>query len=300
MLVLTGLGVLKERYLYGANLDQVLAVEASSQVSWTLSDYLGTVRDLVSSAGVVQKHIKYDSFGNVTAQSAPLVKSRFGFTGREFDTETGLYYYRARYYDSAVGRFISEDPISFAGEDMNLCRYVGNDPMNGTDPFGHLVVADFSISRQTLTVIDLTTDRRVTVQAFSGYGIFQGAQFDSVPQAGAIPVGVYDILHFTPDPNWYRLDRRDSEPLNDRYDDSPLVPGVPRGQFRLHPGRVSLGCVTVPIGNVQDWSNLQSIINTTVTEIVEDRVGDGLGVVTGLRSLCGKKASTLRRKNVYR
>ncbi|MEE3716543.1 RHS repeat-associated core domain-containing protein [Tumidithrix elongata RA019] len=135
MLVFVG-STLKERYLYGANLDQVLAVEASSQVNWTLSDYLGTVRDLVSSAGVVQKHIKYDSFGNVTAQSAPTVKSRFGFTGREFDTETGLYYYRARYYDSAVGRFISEDPISFAGGDVNLYRYVGNSATNGTDPFG--------------------------------------------------------------------------------------------------------------------------------------------------------------------
>ncbi|WP_425215196.1 RHS repeat domain-containing protein [Tumidithrix helvetica] len=135
MLVLSGLGILKERYLYGANLDQVLAVEGS-QVSWTLSDYLGTVRDLVSSAGVVQKHIKYDSFGNVTAQSAPLVKSRFGFTGREFDSETGLYYYRSRYYDSAVGRFISEDRIGFAGGDANLYRYVGNSATNAIDPFG--------------------------------------------------------------------------------------------------------------------------------------------------------------------
>ncbi|MEE3717618.1 RHS repeat-associated core domain-containing protein [Tumidithrix elongata RA019] len=135
MLVFVGAN-LKERYLYGANLDQVLAVEASSQVNWTLSDYLGTVRDLVSSAGVVQKHIKYDSFGNVTAQSAPTVKSRFGFTGREFDSETGLYYYRSRYYDSAVGRFISEDRIGFAGGDANLYRYVGNSATNGTDPFG--------------------------------------------------------------------------------------------------------------------------------------------------------------------
>ncbi|MEE3716541.1 RHS repeat-associated core domain-containing protein [Tumidithrix elongata RA019] len=135
MLVFVG-STLKERYLYGANLDQVLAVEASSQVNWTLSDYLGTVRDLVSSAGVVQKHIKYDSFGNVTAQSAPTVKSRFGFTGREFDSETGLYYYRSRYYDSAVGRFISEDRIGFAGGDANLYRYVGNSATNGTDPFG--------------------------------------------------------------------------------------------------------------------------------------------------------------------
>jgi RHS repeat-associated protein len=90
----------------------------------------------VGGAGVVQNHIKYDSFGNVTAQSNSAARSRFGFTGREFDSETGLYYYRARYYDSVVGRFISEDPISFAGGDANLSRYIGNSPMNGTDPYG--------------------------------------------------------------------------------------------------------------------------------------------------------------------
>ncbi|MEE3720056.1 RHS repeat-associated core domain-containing protein [Tumidithrix elongata RA019] len=134
MLVFVG-STLKERYLYGANLDQVLAVE-TTQVSWTLSDYLGTVRDLVSSAGVVQNHIKYDSFGNITGQSAPTMKSRFGFTGREFDSETGLYYYRSRYYDPVVGRFICEDRISFAGGDTNLYRYVGNSATNGTDPWG--------------------------------------------------------------------------------------------------------------------------------------------------------------------
>jgi RHS repeat-associated protein len=135
MLVFVG-ATLKERCLYGANLDQVLAVEGS-QVSWTLSDYLGTVRDLVSSAGVVQNHIKYDSFGNVTAQSNLAVRSRFGFTGREFDSETGLYYYRSRYYDSVVGRFISEDRIGFAGGDTNLSRYVRNNVLNFTDPTGN-------------------------------------------------------------------------------------------------------------------------------------------------------------------
>ena len=61
---------------------------------------------------------------------------RFGYTGREQDAETGLDYYRARYYDSAVGRFISEDPIGFGAGDANLYRYVGNSPTNYTDPSG--------------------------------------------------------------------------------------------------------------------------------------------------------------------
>ena len=65
------------------------------------------------------------------------VEKPIGFsTGREFDKETGLYYYRARYYDPMEGRFISKDPISFNGGDANLYGYVLNNPVNLTDPRG--------------------------------------------------------------------------------------------------------------------------------------------------------------------
>src|SRR5262249_48328219 len=57
------------------------------------------------------------------------------FTGRENDG-TGLYYYRARYYSPQLGRFISEDPLEFAGGDVNLYTYVGNRPTGATDPQG--------------------------------------------------------------------------------------------------------------------------------------------------------------------
>jgi RHS repeat-associated protein len=58
-----------------------------------------------------------------------------GFTGREWDAETGLYYYRARYYDPRLGRFISQDPIGLVGG-VNLHAYVGNRPTVLTDPSG--------------------------------------------------------------------------------------------------------------------------------------------------------------------
>ena len=60
----------------------------------------------------------------------------YTYTGREWNKEAGLYYYRARFYDAEVGRFISKDPIGFAGGDVNLYSYVGQNPVNFADPMG--------------------------------------------------------------------------------------------------------------------------------------------------------------------
>jgi RHS repeat-associated protein len=61
---------------------------------------------------------------------------RYKYTGREAETDLGLYYYRARFYDPTLGRFISQDPLGFAGGDINLYRYLVNNPLTATDPFG--------------------------------------------------------------------------------------------------------------------------------------------------------------------
>jgi RHS repeat-associated protein len=136
-LVLNAAGTLVERYLYGAGVDNVLSREKSGVVVWSLGDRQGSVVDLVSENGVVLNHFVYDGFGTRTGTTA--VDFRYGYTGRELDTETGLYYYRARYYDSKVGRFISEDPMGFGAGDTNLYRYVGNNSTNYTDPTGTLI-----------------------------------------------------------------------------------------------------------------------------------------------------------------
>ncbi|MEH2218468.1 MAG: FG-GAP-like repeat-containing protein [Nostoc sp.] len=138
-LTFDGNGTQTHRYLYGTQIDQILADEnGQGQVLWALTDNQGSVRDLVNSTGTIQNHITYDSFGKITQQTNPSVNIRFGYTGRDFDAETGLNYYRARYYDSANGQFISQDPIGFNGNDTNLYRYVVNSPTNGVDPTGLL------------------------------------------------------------------------------------------------------------------------------------------------------------------
>ncbi|WP_017324313.1 RHS repeat domain-containing protein [Synechococcus sp. PCC 7336] len=136
-LVFDGQGNLTYRYLHGPAIDQVLAQEdAGGEVLWALTDHQGTVKDLLDSDGTLVNHISYDSFGNITGESNPDVEFRFGYTGREFDEETGNYYYRARYYDPSIGQFISQDPLSFGASDANLYRYVGNSVVNLTDPSG--------------------------------------------------------------------------------------------------------------------------------------------------------------------
>jgi RHS repeat-associated protein len=135
-LVFDGAEVQTHRYLYGTQVDQVLADETGASTNWLLADNLGSIRDVVDINGAVINHVVYDSFGKVQSQSNPVYELRFGYTGREQDGEIGLNYYRARYYDSANGRFISEDPLGFGAGDGNLTRYVGNSSINYIDPTG--------------------------------------------------------------------------------------------------------------------------------------------------------------------
>jgi RHS repeat-associated protein len=93
-------------------------------------------RDITNNPGGVQNYLRYYSFGKISSQTNANFSTRFNYTGREFDAETGLYFYRSRYYDPGVGRFLSEDLIGFGGGDANLYRYVGNSPVNFVDPFG--------------------------------------------------------------------------------------------------------------------------------------------------------------------
>ena len=134
-LVFDGVGNQTHRYLYGAEVDQVLADEVSGDTRWLLADYEGTIKDVVNGSGVILDHISYDSFGKVINQTSS-IELRYGYTGREQDSETGLDYYRARYYDSSVGRFISEDPSGFGAGDSNLNRYVANNPISLIDSSG--------------------------------------------------------------------------------------------------------------------------------------------------------------------
>jgi RHS repeat-associated protein len=128
-------GAVVARYEPTQNIDEPLAMLRSGATSYFHADGLGSITSLSNSAGTIANTYTYDSYGNLTASTGTLVNS-FRYTARESDPETGLYYYRARYYDSTVGRFIKEDPIRLAGRDLNFYRYVWNSSHNFRDPLG--------------------------------------------------------------------------------------------------------------------------------------------------------------------
>ena len=121
-------GAVVARYEDTQNIDEPVAMLRSSATSYFHADGLGSVTSLSNAAGSIANTYTYDSFGKLTASTGSLVNP-FTYTARESDTETGLYYYRARYYDPNVGRFLSEDPSEFDGG-INFYAYVGNDPAN--------------------------------------------------------------------------------------------------------------------------------------------------------------------------
>ncbi len=129
---------LELRNVFGPDVDQVLAQDAvnASQTRWLLTDHLGTVREIVGDSGEIHNRILYNSYGQRNFTSPELGESRYGYTGREHDEETGALYLRARNYDPALGRFMSQDPIGRHSGDTNYYRYVANNPVAGRDPSG--------------------------------------------------------------------------------------------------------------------------------------------------------------------
>jgi RHS repeat-associated protein len=119
--------------LLTGGVDEYFQRTDSSGARSFLADALGSTFALTDSTGTVQTSYNYDPFGNTTFNGSST--STYQYTGRENDG-TGVYFYRARYYNPTTGRFLSEDPIEFAAGDTNLYRYVFNNPVNSIDPTG--------------------------------------------------------------------------------------------------------------------------------------------------------------------
>jgi RHS repeat-associated protein len=164
--------------LTGLGVDEIFTRTDSGGARDFLTDALGSTVALTDSSGTVQTQYAYEPFGKTTSTGQTSTNS-FEYTGRENDA-TGLYFDRARYYNPALGRFISEDPIGFGGGDANLYAYTSNAPTNFVDPSG----------MQEATVIGC---------AIGGpFGCAGGGAVDLVMIGGALIIGGATVINFDP------------------------------------------------------------------------------------------------------
>jgi RHS repeat-associated protein len=120
--------------LLSGGVDQIFSRSDASGTFTPLKDALGSTLGLADSSGNIVTSYSYDPFG-ITSVSGAASTNTFQYAGRE-NEGNGLYYYRARFYSPLLGRFISEDPMGFTGSGPNAYAYVGNDPIDFSDPFG--------------------------------------------------------------------------------------------------------------------------------------------------------------------
>ncbi|MEA2067727.1 MAG: RHS repeat-associated core domain-containing protein, partial [Verrucomicrobiota bacterium] len=144
---LDGSGNLLRTYVWGMGIDNLLCFtdHTSSNTYYAIKDHQNTVIAMVDETGSVVESYEYDAYGQILAvkdgsgnsitNQQSSIGNRYTFQGREIDWATGLYHFRARWYDPETGRWLSKDPIGISGG-LNLYEAFGNNPVSYIDPFG--------------------------------------------------------------------------------------------------------------------------------------------------------------------
>ncbi len=135
--------IVLRKYVYGSSIDERIAMlEATACTGgrcYYLTNWQGSTTTLINQTGsTLNATYHYGPYGEGTNWSPAdaLTGNPFRYTGRRVDPETGLYYYRARYYSPKLGRFLQTDPVG-RNSDVNLYTYVFNDALNRYDPIGN-------------------------------------------------------------------------------------------------------------------------------------------------------------------
>jgi RHS repeat-associated protein len=134
---------------------KVVGTGGSAVTSWLDRDHLSSVRKITNASGAVAEATAYKPYGKQTG--AELTQSKT-FIGEKWDAETGLMYLNARYYDPVLARFITPDDWDPLLLDVGTNRYAyaGNDPVNKSDPSGH--VGQFAVAAAIAEVAATAVD----------------------------------------------------------------------------------------------------------------------------------------------
>ena len=184
-------GAIQRWYAFGAGANDVVNQSniAAGTRAALIPDIQGSVIASIDSASGSLSRIGYLPYGRSASAT-----SAFGYTGQRIDPETGgLYYYRARHYSPAWGRFLQADPIGYAGG-VNLYAYVGNDPLNLVDPRGTYTLQIGGNTGYTLPFgisgtffAGIAFDTQGGVAGYYGYGVGVGLGAGA-SMAGAVAV----------------------------------------------------------------------------------------------------------------
>jgi len=225
---------------------------------------------------------------------------RFRYSTKYYDDETELYYYGRRFYDPVLGRWINRDPIEEDGG-LNLYAFCKNDPINKYDYLG--LLEQFTL-KLNCNQYEMLMHRTVTTNATSevyksyGYSVFSGKDCHrnnpkSVAEKdkGPIPTGTYYIVdrpaggrNFIRNyqrRDWFALFRNDGV-----IDDQTIINGVTRGNFRMHAGSRSDGCVTFQYSD--QFAKVSKILQNTTTSTIPGTTIKYYGTLTVEAGTCKK------------
>jgi RHS repeat-associated protein len=160
--------------LLSGGIDEVFTRADASGTGNFLTDALGSTLALADPSGNTLAQYTYEPFGNTTSTGGST--NSFQYTGRESDG-TGLYFYRARFYNPPLERFISEDPLGIRGSSPNLYSYVLNSPINSKDPSGRTTVnlgGNISISTEGINIFNysggIVIDSNGNIAVYNTFG----------------------------------------------------------------------------------------------------------------------------------
>ena len=173
-LQITGSVQLETKYYFAGS--SRIAFWVDGTITWLLTDHLGSTVGIVDEDGEFIGIVKYTAYGALRSGNST---TDYRYTGQREETEIGLYYYVARFYDTALGRFITPDtliPNPGSSQGFDRFSYVSNNPINNNDPSGNIeceVDSEGNCVTLTIEQLMLTLEEKYAISITGNWTIEQ-------------------------------------------------------------------------------------------------------------------------------